>query len=307
MATNYRKNYIDENQKQTDKIIAERQKAAADTSNKYIKDLGAIIDENAAYSVNKIQGEIDKLPASYQYAFDANAIQQKINERQTAERMANLGLTNSGLNRTQLTAFAVQRSNADAALRQQVNSATNSLKQQIADVYAEAASKKSEIAADEKNKLAQTNQSIYNTLYDNLYSNADAYANTMYENEALIEKAKIEAATKEAERLASLEKARIDADAKIKEAELKNKKHLTAEIYDEAYDLYDASNETAFERYIEKLSNLGYDESEIDALITFTLKNKNATSNTRAWQGPIYQPNTLSNYQQLYPMLPVIK
>ena len=207
MATykSYYNEYEKNNLSAVQKRIAEQQNKNTAMSNRYVADRNAIVDKNISNSVNKVQGEIDKLPTAYQASFDANAIQQKINERQVAERMANMGLTNSGLNRTQQTAINIQRSNADAALRQQMNAATASLKQQIADLYASGESQKADIASKARYELEQKNQSVYDTGMTNFYSAADSYANQRLENDALIEKARIEAAAK-------AEEARIKAE-----------------------------------------------------------------------------------------------
>jgi hypothetical protein len=114
--------------------------------------------------------------------------------------MANLGLTNSGLNRTQQTAFAIQRSNADAALRQQINATTVSLKQQIADLYASGEAQKAENQAKARYELEQRNLSVYDTEMDKLYSGASAYEKAQIEAAAKAEEARIKAAQKQQER-----------------------------------------------------------------------------------------------------------
>lgn len=270
MATykSYYNEYVKNNLSSVQKRIAEQQNKNTTMSNRYVADRNAIVDKNISNSVNKVQGEIDKLPTAYQASFDANAIQQKINERQVAERMANMGLTNSGLNRTQQTAINIQRSNADAALRQQMNAATASLKQQIADLYVSGESQKADIASKARYELEQKNQFVYDTGMTNFYSAADSYANQRLENDALIEKARIEAAAK---------------------AE-KNKLKLTGEIFDEAYELYNPNNDNAFYDYIEKLELLGYGEDVLAELVTYVISKK-GISVQRAWQGPNYQPN----------------
>ena len=178
---NYYNEYYNQNLKKTQDEIKKQQDQNTATSNAYVADLNAIVDKNISNSVNKVQGEIDKLPTQYQSGFDANAIQQKINERQVAERMANMGMTNSGLNRTQQTAINIQRSNADAALRTQINSATNSLKQQIADLYASGESQKAENSAKARYDLEQKNQAVYENMMNNLYSSSSAYEKAMIE------------------------------------------------------------------------------------------------------------------------------
>ena len=264
----YYDDYYNKNLKKTQDEIKKQQTQNTTTSNAYVADLNAIVDKNISNSVNKVQGEIDKLPTQYQSSFDANAIQQLINERQVAERMANMGMTNSGLNRTQQTAINIQRSNADAALRTQINSATNSLKQQIADLYASGESQKAENAAKERYNLEQKNQSVYDTMMNNLYSNASAY-----------ETAQIDAAAK-------IEEARIKAEQDAQ----KNKLNLSEDEFDEAYELYDPNNEDAFYDYIEKLELLGYSDDMLKELIDYVISKK-GTTKQRAWQGPIYQPS----------------
>ena len=267
MASQFQKDqdyFYNQNLGTTNKLIKDRQTANTNMTNQYIADQNAIVDKSVANAVDKVNTQISGLPTQYQSAFDANAIQQKINERQTAEHMANMGLTDSGLNRTQQTAFAVQRSNADAALRQQMNAATVSLKQQIADLYVSGETQKMQTAADAKYQLAQTNQSVYNTYMDNLNSRAYAYA----ENEA--------------NNRAAIEKERIKAEA--------DKPKLTEELFDEAYELYDPNNDKAFYDYIDKLEVLGYGEDVLAELVAYVISKK-GVSVQRAWQGPIYQPN----------------
>ena len=196
----YYESYLKKHQAEIEKEIKRKQDANTAASNQYVSDINTIVDNSTNNAVNKVQGEIDKLPTAFQSSFDANAVQQKINERQTAEHMANLGLTNSGLNRTQQTAFAIQRSNADAALRQQINATTASLKQQIADLYASGESQKAENQAKARYELEQKNQSIYDTAMENLYNNANAYANAQIEAEAKAREASIKALQEKQER-----------------------------------------------------------------------------------------------------------
>lgn len=238
--------YIKENTAATNKKIEQRSAG-----------LNQIVDNATNQAVGKVQTEIDKLPTAYQSAYDVNAIQQKINEREVAERMANLGLTNSGLNRTQQTAINIQRANADAALTQQKNAVTASLKQQIADLYASG-----------ENQKAQNKLNVYNAYMDELDSNAVAYANNQASNRAAVAKARIEAQAK--------------------------KTKLSEEIFDEAYDLYDADDDSAFYNYIEKLELLGYDETTLKNLVDYVVSKK-GKSVQRAWQGPVAPTSTTQN------------
>lgn len=64
---------------------------------------------------------------SYEDQYRENAVQKAINERQVAESMANLGLTDSGLNRTQQTAVQLSYANNKAGI--------NRRKQSVIDNY----------------------------------------------------------------------------------------------------------------------------------------------------------------------------
>lgn len=257
----YYDDHYNKNLKKTQDEIKKQQAQNTATSNAYVADLNAIVDKNISNSVNKVQGEIDKLPTQYQSGFDANAIQQKINERQVAERMANMGLTNSGLNRTQQTAINIQRSNADAALRQQINGATNSLKQQIADLYASGESQKAENSAKARYDLEQKNQAVYENMMNNLYSSSSAYEKAMIEADAKAEEARIKA---EQEAIKSEQEAFTSG------------KSLNDDIYEEAYELYnpnDDENESLY-NYASKLEVLGYSKAAIQAMIADIIAKK---------------------------------
>lgn len=239
--------YIKENTAATNKKIEQRSAG-----------LNQIVDNATNQAVGKVQNEIDKLPTAYQSAYDVNAIQQKINEREVAERMANLGLTNSGLNRTQQTAINIQRANADAALTQQKNAATASLKQQIADLYASG-----------ENQKAQNKLNVYNTYMDELDSSAVAYANNQASNRAAIQKAQIEAAAKKQERYEkwALENGyTYDAKGNLIKSNYSTpvgKAKPTSAQYDSILNMYvmeqGYKNPTSFaEKVIKKYPNLDY-------------------------------------------------
>ena len=257
----YYDDHYNKNLKKTQDEIKKQQTQNTTTSNAYVADLNAIVDKNISNSVNKVQGEIDKLPTQYQSGFDANAIQQKINERQVAERMANMGMTNSGLDRTQQTAINIQRSNADAALRTQINSATNSLKQQIADLYASGESQKAENSAKARYDLEQKNQAVYENMMNNLYSSSSAYEKAMIKADAKAEEARIKA---EQEAIKSEQEAFTSG------------KSLNDDIYEEAYELYnpnDDENESLY-NYASKLEVLGYSKAAIQAMIADIIAKK---------------------------------
>ncbi|MBQ4153864.1 MAG: hypothetical protein IJE01_01525 [Clostridia bacterium] len=164
MSNTFDEDYLNYNSKfqknaeQQHKVYADKNNAAGTA---YVNDMNTVIDANTQRATEKIEGQISALPQHYQSGYESNAIQQKINERQLAERMANMGLTNSGLNRTQQTAINIQRSNADAAITRQKNAAMASLRSQIADVIANANSEKNTLAAQSKYDTATRNNEMY--------------------------------------------------------------------------------------------------------------------------------------------------
>lgn len=89
---------------------------------------------------------------SYEALFDRNAIREAVSRKTVAERMANLGLTDSGLNRTQQTAIAVTRSKADAGAENQRQQARNELAAELLKALAQSnstlASRKADAIGD---------------------------------------------------------------------------------------------------------------------------------------------------------------
>lgn len=72
-------------------------------------------------------GQIEDAKEEYEQLFRENRVQKLINERQIAENMANLGLTDSGLNRTQMTANQLSYSNNNAEYSRQRQKAVEKL------------------------------------------------------------------------------------------------------------------------------------------------------------------------------------
>ena len=143
-------------------------------------------------TINDTYGtKIRETETEYEEDYRANAVQKLINEREVAENMANLGLTDSGLNRTQQTAVQLSYANNKAKLDRQKQSMVDSLRLQLAD-------KTSEVETNRYNALMQID--------DDYSQRATSAALTEYETEqkyiAEVEKERIEA-EKEAEKKAS--------------------------------------------------------------------------------------------------------
>ena len=74
------------------------------------------VKDNAARARD---AELDRQNREYRDRHDLAAAQEFLNRRKTNEAMANSGLSDSGLNRTQQTAISIARGNQDAALTRQ--------------------------------------------------------------------------------------------------------------------------------------------------------------------------------------------
>lgn len=158
------------------------QAAAANRSatDQYLADIDAIYKENARQLEHAYEQQKAQLPQDYQYAYDKNAIQQAINEREVAGRMEQLGLTDSGLNRTQQAAINVQRSNADQAVTQQQNAQLNALSSALAEQLSQNRANQTAGAAQARYDLAARNQDLYNSYMSNADSMAASIASNLY-------------------------------------------------------------------------------------------------------------------------------
>lgn len=134
----------------------------------FIKQVQDAIDKSTASAAKPYQTQIEQLPSQYQKLYDTNAVQELVNRRQVQETMANMGLTDSGLNRTQQTAIAIQRGNADAAARLEQQQKTQELQDKIAQLMESGAAQKQQQEAAIRNDSANW----YNNLLGDMYNNA---------------------------------------------------------------------------------------------------------------------------------------
>lgn len=103
----------------------------------YITKFNETTDAATNAITGQYQGRIDKAPDKFQGQYDANAVAQAVQRKQLEESMANMGLTNSGLNVSNQTALAVQRMNADASTRAQQDSYVSELESAIDQAVAQ--------------------------------------------------------------------------------------------------------------------------------------------------------------------------
>ena len=119
-------------------------------------------------TVNKNYGSlISDTNTEYYDEENRAAIQKIVNERKIAENMANLGLTDSGLNRTQQTAVQLSYSNNQAKLERQRQKAVDALNLEMQGKLSEIDINESSTVAGIKDKYSQAAlsaaQEKYNT------------------------------------------------------------------------------------------------------------------------------------------------
>ena len=186
----------------------------------FIKQVQDAIDKSTASAAKPYQTQIEQLPSQYQKLYDTNAVQELVNRRQVQETMANMGLTDSGLNRTQQTAIAIQRGNADAAARLEQQQKTQELQDKIAQLMESGAAQKQQQEAAIRNDSANW----YNNLLGDMYNNAVNMGYNQYNTDVAREDENKRWAEQlrqnELDRQAQLNAAKEQAAAAQKQAEL---------------------------------------------------------------------------------------
>lgn len=178
-----RKKYTNQFRKDAQKQFDELQKKNQTSTDAYVDSVNKSYDAAATSMKSQTNQSIAALPQQYQRLYDTNELNRLIGERQAAETMANMGLTDSGLNRTQLAALQTAQNNADAALTQQKSAAARSLEQQLNNYLAQIEQEKAQSAASAALNLQNQNNALWQNLYSNAESRADAYAQTDYNAE----------------------------------------------------------------------------------------------------------------------------
>lgn len=150
-----------------------------------LADKGALFDQQTGTVNDNYDYSILEAGKAYDDSYRENAIQKLINERQVAENMANMGITNSGLNRSQQTAVQLSYANQKAAIDRQKQ-------QQIDTLERDRATALSDIAASRQGAIDSINQ-----YYDGLeLERANSRYNTDVDAANKLEIAKIEAQNK---------------------------------------------------------------------------------------------------------------
>lgn len=184
--------YIDKLYNQSRGMAGQLHEQRKQSDDEVIQQINAAIDRATASSTNPYKTQMEQLPSQYQPLFDANAVQELVGRRQVQEAMANMGLTDSGLNRTQQTALSVQRGNADASVRLAQQQKTQELQDKISQLVENAAAQKQQQEATIRGNTSDW----YNTLLSNFYNTAQQQGTGLYnaeqERAAALAEAKIQ-------------------------------------------------------------------------------------------------------------------
>lgn len=229
--------YIDKLWQQSQGMAGQLHEQRKQSDDEVIRQINDAIDRATASSTTPYKTQMAQLPSQYQPLFDANAVQELVGRRQVQEAMANMGLTDSGLNRTQQTALTVQRGNADANVRLAQQQKTQELQDKISQLIENAAAQKQQQEATIRGNTSDW----YNTLLSNYYNTAQQQGTSLYNAE--MERA---AAAAEAE------KDRLAAAEASKEA---LRKEMLTIVQKKASD-YSTPEEA--KSYLENMVNNGY-------------------------------------------------
>lgn len=106
------------------------------------------VDKATAIATQNAEKAEETTKQGYEDIFRKNRLNQIINEEKTKERMINLGLTDSGLNRTQQTAIQLQAANADAAAVRNRQAAVDEIRRGITEFTAQQEAKKNDYSRE---------------------------------------------------------------------------------------------------------------------------------------------------------------
>lgn len=171
--------YIEEQNRAAQAETEKRWKQREEQDAAYIAANNSAVDQSTAAALKPYETRMEQLPEEYRKQYDYNAVEELVRQKQVAETMANLGLTDSGLNRTQQTAIAVSRGNADAAARLSQQEKTQELQDKMDQLKATGEIQKQQTAAEVK----ANSQAWLNNLQSAAYENAANRGTALYEAE----------------------------------------------------------------------------------------------------------------------------
>lgn len=205
-------------------IFTKKNKAALDEQ---LRKIDANTAEQEAAIKKIYSGEVSEAEDGYYDLEQQNAVQAFINEKAVAEANANLGLTDSGLNRTQQTAVELSRSNNAAKIARAKREAVDKLNRQMAAEISAVKTKGSNAKAE---LSAKNTENVYNAAVSAHKADVEAYE-TELKKQA---EAKQKAQTAESKKIKNDNQMRSDYTKLISDIESNN--YGTATLLSKIYD-----------------------------------------------------------------------
>ena len=149
-----------------DKILEEQRKKLTDLQKTQQDTINKTHDSQINIENDIYNKAVNDTNIAYESNYERNAVQKLINEKTIAEKNANLGLTDSGLNRTQQTAvnlsYGNQKGAIDLAKQSKLDSLSRDLALSISNIEQSRISSLASLDASIE-EMAQSNaKSIYN-------------------------------------------------------------------------------------------------------------------------------------------------
>lgn len=164
-----------------------------ETAAQKITNQNAVIDSAAQNTTAQYQKTIDEAPKRFAGQLDDNYIDELVARKNLENSMADMGLTDSGLNRGQQTAISVMRGNADAKTRQQQQDFVSAAQQAIDQVLAEAEREKTSYANEINTGVEDYLAQLWATVQQNSQASATSRFNAQEESLDAAYKAQLEA------------------------------------------------------------------------------------------------------------------
>lgn len=121
-----------------EELLERNKKLLAENKAKALADSDQIYDTQESDVTSTYNKAIDNSKTSYEDEYERNAVGRLINEKRIAEKNASLGLTDSGLNRTQQTAvelsYANNKNKIDIARRKAADSLAEKLAEAVSSI-----------------------------------------------------------------------------------------------------------------------------------------------------------------------------
>jgi len=151
--------------KKVEKELEDEKKKALEASNQ-------VYDAQESQARDTFEHQMGESERFYDSLYRENAVQKLINEREIAENMANLGLSDSGLNRTQQTATQLSYANNKKNIDIEKQAALDSFALQMADAISTISQNRIAAKSHIEQNFAQTAAQEATKLYE---ADVDSY------------------------------------------------------------------------------------------------------------------------------------